>query len=98
MHQDLHHVHVALKDALVVGFVRQQHELDPQQRDEDEGCSDRPHVQAGLSLVGHPQLGDQDPHDVEQKEQVDLLKTAKKQQVSTDKSQQNCSGWWQPAS
>lgn len=92
MHQDLHDVHVALKDALVVGFVRQQHELDPQQRNEDEGGSDSAHVQAGLSLVGHPQLGDQNPDDVQQKEQVDLLQTAKKQPVNTDNRQQRSSG------
>lgn len=73
MHQDLHDVHVALKDARVVGFVRQQDKLDPQQRNEDEGGPDGPHVQAGLSLVGHPQLGDQNPDDVEQKEEVYLI-------------------------
>lgn len=73
VHQDLHDVHVALEDARVVGFVRQQHELDPQQRDEDEGGSDGPHVQTGLGLVGHPQFGDQNPDDVEQKEEIYLI-------------------------
>lgn len=91
MHQDVHHVHVALKDALVVGFVRQQHKLDPQQRDEDEGGSDGTHVQTGLRLVGHPQLGDQNPDNIQQKEKVDLLNTAKKQPVNTENSQQKSS-------
>lgn len=73
VHQDLHDVHVALEDAGVAGFVRQQDKLNPQQRDEDEGGSDRPHVQAGLGLVGHPQFGDQNPNDVEQKEEIYLI-------------------------
>lgn len=89
MHQDLHDIHVALEDALVVWFVGQQDKLDSQQRDEDEGGSDRPHVQAGFSLVGHPQLGHQNTHDVEQKEKVDLLKTPQKQSVNTENSQEN---------
>lgn len=73
VHQDLHDIHVALEDAGVVGFVRQQDKLDPQQRNEDEGGSDGPHVQTGLGLVGHPQFGDQNPNDVEQKEEIYLI-------------------------
>lgn len=73
VHQDLHDIHVALEDAGVFGFVRQQDKLDPQKRNEDEGGSDGPHVQTGLSLVGHPQFGDQDPNDVEQEEEVYLM-------------------------
>lgn len=73
MHQDLHDVHVALQDTRVVGLVWQQDKLNPQQRDEDQGGSDGPHVQTGLGLVGHPQFGDQNPNDVEQKEEIYLI-------------------------
>lgn len=72
MHEDLHDVQVDLQHPWVLGLVGQQHELDAQQGDEDERGPDGPHVQAGLGLVRHPQLGDQDPHDVEQEEQVHL--------------------------
>lgn len=70
--QDLHHVRVVLKDVGVLRFVGQQDKLDPQKRNKDEGGSDSPHVQTGLSLVGHPQFGDQNPNDVEQKEEIYL--------------------------
>ncbi|KAG7236196.1 hypothetical protein INR49_001314, partial [Caranx melampygus] len=50
---------------VLVGLVGDQDELDAQ-GDEDEGGSHGPHVEAGLGLVRHPQLGDENPNDVEQ--------------------------------
>ena len=72
MHEDLHDVHVDLGGPVLLGLVGEQDELDAQQGDEDERGPHRPHVQAGLGLVGHPQLGDQNPHDVQEEEQVHL--------------------------
>lgn len=49
-----------------------QNVLDSQQRDEDEGGSDRLHVGCGLSAVGLLQLGDQNSDDVEEEQKVHL--------------------------
>lgn len=70
--EDLHDVHVDLHHPVVLGLVGEQDELDPQQRDEDQGGPHGPHVEAGLGLVGDPQLGDQNPDDVQQEEQIHL--------------------------
>lgn len=72
VHEDLHDVGVDLVAPVVVGLVGQQDVLDAEQRDEDERGPHRPHVQAGLGLVRHPQLGDEHLHDVEQEEEVHL--------------------------
>lgn len=47
-------------------------ELDSQQRHEDEGGSHCFHVGCGLGTVGLFQLGDQNPDDVQEKEEVHL--------------------------
>lgn len=57
---------------MVLRLVGQQDKLDAEQRDEDEDGPHSPHVQAGLGLVRHPQLGDEDPDDVQQEEEVHL--------------------------
>lgn len=72
MHEDLHDVQVDLKHPVVLRLVGEQDELDSQQRDEDEGGSNSPHVEAGLGVVRHPQLGDENPDDVEQEEEIHL--------------------------
>lgn len=72
VHQYVHNVVVYFRGDASFGFVGQQDELDPQQRNQDERGSDRLHVQTGLGLVRHLQLGDQNPDDVQQKEQVHL--------------------------
>lgn len=64
VHEDVHDVQIDLRDPVVMRLVREQHELDAEERDEDEGGSDRPHVEAGFGLVGHSQLGDKDSNDV----------------------------------
>lgn len=46
--------------------------LGSQQRDEDEGGPHCLHVGCGLSTVGNPQLGDQDPDDIHEKKDVHL--------------------------
>ncbi|TNN49327.1 hypothetical protein EYF80_040502 [Liparis tanakae] len=63
---------VDLKDPVVLGLVGEQHKLDAQQGDEDEGGPHGPHVEAGLGLVRHPQLGDEDADDVQQEEEIHL--------------------------
>lgn len=55
-----------------LGFPGQKDERHPQQRDQDQGGSHCLHVGCGLSTVGLPQLGDQNPDDVEEKEKVHL--------------------------
>lgn len=72
VHEYFHDVKIDLQDLLLLGFVGDQHELNAQQGDEDEGGSHSPHVEAGLGLVGHSQFGDENPNDVQQEEQVDL--------------------------
>lgn len=72
MHEDFHDIQVDLKDPVVLGLVGQQDKLDAEQRDEDERGSHGPHVQAGLGLVRHPQLGDENPDDVQQEEKIHL--------------------------
>lgn len=57
---------------MVLGLVGEQDKLNTQQRDEDEGGSHSPHVEAGLGLMRHPQFGDENPHDVQQEEKVHL--------------------------
>lgn len=62
-------------DGAVAAFLwspRQQDELGSQQRDEDECGSHCLHVDVGLSTVSLFQLGDEDPDDVEEKEEVHL--------------------------
>lgn len=62
-------------DGAVAAFLwspGEQDELGSQQRDEDECGSHGLHVGGGLSTVGVFQLGDQHPHDVQEKEEVDL--------------------------
>lgn len=79
MHNDVHDVQVDLKDPVIVGLVGEQDKLDAEQRDEDEGGSHGPHVEAGFGLVRHPQLGDKNPDDVQQEEKIHLeTKTKKK--------------------
>lgn len=68
VHEDFHDVHVDLKDPVILGLVGEQDKLDAKQRDEDEGGSHSPHVEAGLGLVRHPQLRDENPNDVQQEE------------------------------
>ena len=75
MHEDVHDVVVDLGGDPSRGLVGQQDELDAQEGDEDQGGPHRLHVQAGLCLVGHLQLGDEHPHDVEQEEEVHLEMT-----------------------
>lgn len=72
VHEDLHDVQVDLRHPVVLRLVGEQDELDAQQRDEDEGGSHGPHVEAGLGVVRHPQFGDEDPDDVEQEEEIHL--------------------------
>ena len=72
MHEDVHDVVVDLRGASALGLVGQQHVLDPQEGHQDQGGPHSLHVQAGLCLVGHLQLGDQDAHDVQQEKQIYL--------------------------
>ena len=72
MHEDFHDVEVNLGDPLLLGLVGEQDKLDAEQWDEDEGGPHGPHVEAGLGLVRHPQLGDENPDDVQQEEEVHL--------------------------
>lgn len=72
MHEDVHDVQINLREPVILGFVREQDVLDAKQRDEDEGRPHRPHVEAGLGLVRHSQLGDENPNDVQQEEEVHL--------------------------
>lgn len=72
VHEDFHDVQVDLKDPVILGLVGEQDKLDAEQRNEDEGGSHGPHVQAGLGLVRHPQLGDENPDDVQQEEEIHL--------------------------
>lgn len=62
-------------DGAVAAFLwspGKQDELGSQQRDKDECGSHCLHVGVGLSTVGLFQLGDEDPYDVEEKEEVHL--------------------------
>lgn len=70
MHQDVHDVVIDL--GVAVGFIREQDKLDAEERDENESGSHSPHVEAGLGLVRHSQLGDENPNDVQQEKQVNL--------------------------
>lgn len=72
MHEDVHDVQVYLREPVILGFVRKQDILDAKQRDEDEGRSHCPHVEAGLGLVCHSQLGDENSNNVQQEEEVHL--------------------------
>lgn len=72
MHQYVHDVVVYFRGDTPPRFVGQQHVLNPQQRHQDEGGSHCLHVETGLGLMSHLQLGDQHSHNVEQKKQVDL--------------------------
>lgn len=72
MHEDLHDVQVDLRDPVLLGLVGEQHELDAEEGDEDERCSHRPHVEAGLGLMRHSQLCDKNPNDVQQEEKIHL--------------------------
>lgn len=70
VHKNLHDIQVDLRDPVILRLVGEQDKLDAKQRDEDEGCSHGPHVEAGLGLVRHSQLGDENPNDVEQEEKI----------------------------
>lgn len=62
-------------DGAVAAFLwspGEQDELGSQQRDEDECGPHGLHVGGRLSTVGLFQLGDQDSHDVQEKEEVHL--------------------------
>lgn len=72
MHEDVHDVQVDLIDPVITGLVGEQDILDAEQRDEDEGGPHGPHVEAGLGLVRDPQLGDENPDDVQQEEKIHL--------------------------
>lgn len=72
MHEDVHDVQIDLREPVILRFVGEQDVLDAEQRDKDEGRPHRPHVQAGLCVVCHSQLGDEDPNDVQQEEKVHL--------------------------
>lgn len=72
MHEDFHDVQVDLRDPVILRLVGEQDKLDAEQRDEDEGGPHSPHVEAGLGLVRHPQLGDENPNDVQQEEKIHL--------------------------
>lgn len=72
VHKDVHDVQIDLQGPGVVGLVSQQDELDTQQWNEDECGPNCPHVEAGLGLVGHSELGDEHAHNVEQEEKVYL--------------------------
>lgn len=58
MDENGHDVAVDLVGTVALGFVGQQDDLDAQQGHEDQRTSHRLHVEAGLGLVGHFQLGD----------------------------------------
>lgn len=70
MHQDVHDVVIDLRVA--IRFIWEQDKLDTKKRDENEGGSHSPHVETGLGLVCHSQLGDENPNDVQQEEKVHL--------------------------
>lgn len=70
MHQDVHDVVIDLRVAS--RFIWEQDKLDTEKRDENEGGSHSPHVEAGFGLVCHSQLGDENPNDVQQEEKVHL--------------------------
>lgn len=77
VHKDVHDVQIDLQGPGVVGLVGEQDKLDTKQRNEDECGPNCPHVEAGLSLVGHSQLGDEHAHNVEQEEKVYLKEKQK---------------------
>lgn len=82
MHQDVHDVVVDFRRDPSLRFVRQQDVLNSQERYQDEGGSHRLHVETGLSLMGHLQLGDEDSHNVQQKEQIHLKRKEHRKSAS----------------
>lgn len=72
MHQYVHDIVVDFRGDPSFRFVGEQDILNPKKRYQDESSSHRLHVETGLSLVGHLQLGDEDSHNVQQKEQIHL--------------------------
>ena len=72
MHQYVHDVVVYFRGDASLRLVGKQDVLDSQKGHQDEGGSHGFHVEAGLRLVGHLQLGDEHSHDVEEEEQIDL--------------------------
>lgn len=79
MHEDVHDVLKDLKGQASLRLVGDHDKLDAQQRDQDEGGSHGLHVEARLGLVGHFQLGDENPHDVQQEKEVHLKPNGAKQ-------------------
>lgn len=73
MHQYVHDVFVYLEGHASLRLVGQQDVLDPQERHQDERGPHGFHVETGLRLVGHLQLGDEYSHNVQQEEQIDLV-------------------------
>lgn len=55
-----------------MGLVGEQDILDTEERDEDEGGPYSSHVEAGLCLVRHSQLGNENPDNVQQEKKVHL--------------------------
>lgn len=64
MHQYVHDVVIYFRGDSSLWFVGKEDELNSQQRHQDEGGSHGFHVEAGFSLMGHLQLGDEHSHDV----------------------------------
>lgn len=64
MHEDVHDVQIDLQHPVFMGLVGEQDKLDTEQGDEDEGGSHSSHIEAGLRLVRHSQLGDENSDDV----------------------------------
>lgn len=64
MHQDVHDVVVHLLRHPALGPPGEQHELDAQQRHQDQRGPHRLHVQVGFRLVGHFELSDEDADDI----------------------------------
>lgn len=72
VHEDVHDVVVHLLHGPALGAPWEQHELDAQQRHEDERGPHGLHVEVGLRLVRDLQLRDEHTHDVQQEEEVHL--------------------------
>lgn len=74
VHQYMHDVVVDFRGDPPTWLVGKQDILYPQKRDQDEGGPHCLHVETGLCLVGYLQLGDENPHNVKQEKDVDLVR------------------------
>lgn len=70
MHEDVHHVVIHLLSDPALRSPWEQHKLDAEEWDKNQGGSHCFHVQVGLSLVRVLQLGYENTNDIQQEEKV----------------------------